>query len=139
MKSPGGGEITIHFTTSRYPGRIGALRKQVSNRGEMVRKGLLERVKGKKGTYRRVGDTPEQAPAHPLEDETDIGRLRILRTIPNPLPMRLPLGLARDDVDPNGMDFWFRIEKGCRFILVDKPKDADKLVAAARKQANGGK
>ena len=31
---------------------------------------------------------------------------------------------ARDDVDPNGMDFWFRIEKGCKFIPVEKPQDA---------------
>jgi hypothetical protein len=45
---------------------------------------------------------------------------------------------ARDDVDPNGMAFWFRIEKGCKFIPVEKPQDADKLVAQARKQAAGG-
>ena len=46
---------------------------------------------------------------------------------------------ARDDVNPNGMDFWFRIEKGCKFIPVDKPKNAGQLVAQARKEANGGK
>ncbi len=46
---------------------------------------------------------------------------------------------ARDDVDPNGMEFWFRIEKGCDFIPVEKPKNADSLVAKARKEANGGK
>jgi hypothetical protein len=46
---------------------------------------------------------------------------------------------ARDDVNPNGMDLWFHIEKGCRLIPVDKPGDANKLVAAARKEANGGK
>lgn len=42
---------------------------------------------------------------------------------------------ANDEVDPNGLDFWFRIEKGCKFVAVDKPGDADKLVAKARKQA----
>jgi hypothetical protein len=46
---------------------------------------------------------------------------------------------ANNDVDPNGMDFWFCIEKGCNFIPVDKPRDANGLVAAARKEANGGK
>jgi hypothetical protein len=286
-------------------------RKQVSNKlGRLKKEGLLMRIQGQKGTYRRAGDTPEQDPTHPLENEADNGRLRILRTIPKPLPMQLPLGLdqyvliypgdlivvagatnagktafflnlahlnwylfpvkyltselsdqrlsirlhdfcevhgtslddweqhvdfrsrnshfapalnpaclnvvdyleiyrdfheagipikeifrrqqgqpgvtfmgmqmkhgnshgrggaltmekpflyltidhfkerglnrlviekakdpARDDVDPNGMDFWFRIERGCRFIPVEKPRDADKLVAQARKQAAGG-
>jgi hypothetical protein len=42
---------------------------------------------------------------------------------------------ANDEVNPNGLDFWFRIEKGCKFVAVDKPRDADKLVAKARKQA----
>ena len=46
---------------------------------------------------------------------------------------------AREDIDPNGMDFWFRIEKGCKFIPVERPKNADKVVAQARKEANGGK
>ncbi|MFA4901309.1 MAG: hypothetical protein WC600_01050 [Desulfobaccales bacterium] len=289
-----------------------SLRKLVSNRlGRLEKKGLLERVNGKKGNYCRAGDKPGQTQTSPPEDQSDTGRLRILRTIPKPLSMRLPLGLeqyvliypgdlivvagatnagktgfflnlvqlnwdilpvkyltselsdvrlsirlhdfcevhgtslddweryvdfrvhdsnfapamnptglnvidyleiyqdfhevgipirdifkqqqgqsgvtfmglqmkhgnmlgrggaltmekpflyltldyfkerdlnrlviekakdpARDDVNPNGMDFWFRIEKGCRFIPVEKPKDADKLVATARKQANGGK
>jgi hypothetical protein len=287
-------------------------RKQSSNNlGRLAKKGLLERVNGKKGIFRRAGDTSDQAPTDPLEGEADNGRLRILRTIPKPLPMRIPLGLdqyaliypgdlivvagatnagktafflnlvrlnwhllpvkyltselsdmrlsirlhdfceehgtslddweqhvdfrsrasnfasvlnpvclnvidyleiykdfqeigvpireifkrqqgqpgvtfvglqmkhgnvlgrggalamekpflyltldnfkerglnrlviekakdpARDDVDPNGKDFWFRIEKGCRFIPVEKPRDADRLVSLARKQATGGK
>jgi hypothetical protein len=39
---------------------------------------------------------------------------------------------ARDDVNPNGMDFWFRIEKGCKFIPFEKPNNADSLVAKAK-------
>jgi hypothetical protein len=286
-------------------------RKRVSNKlGRLVKKGLLERVKGKKGIYCRAGDAPEQTITRPSKDEADNGRLSILRTIPKPIPMRLPLGLdeyvliypgdlivvagatnagktgfflnlvqlnwhllpvkymtselsdmrlsirlqdfcavhgtslddweqhvdfrsrasnfasvlnpaclnvidyleiyrdfqeigvpireifkrqqgqtgvtfvglqmkhgnvlgrggalamekpflyltldnfkerglnrlviekakdpARDDVDPNGMDFWFRIEKGCRFIAVERPRGADRLVSQARKQAAGG-
>lgn len=294
------------------PEEWASLRKRVSNRlGRLVNKGLLERVNGKTGIYCRAGYKPEQTQAYSPEDQSDNGRLRILRTIPKPLTMRLPLDLnqyvliypgdlivvagatnagktafflnlarlnwdlfpvkyltselsevrlgirlhdfcevhgtslddwdrhvdfrvrdsnfapamnpiglnlidyleiykdfqevgvpikaifkrqqgqtgvtflslqmkhgnifgrggaltmekpflyltldyfkerdlnrlviekakdpARDDVNPNGMDFWFRIEKGCQFIPVDKPRDADKLVAAARKEANGGR
>ncbi len=288
-------------------------RKQVSNSlGRLTKQGLLERVLGKKGTYCRPGalQEPKQAPSPPSEEDADIDKLRILRTIPRPLAMRLPLDLdhyvliypgdlivvagatnagktawllnlvhlnwdvlpikyltselsevrlsirlhdycevhgtlledwerhvdfrrrdsnfapalnptelnvvdyleiydfreaglpirdifkrqqgqpgvtfvglqmkhgnslgrggaltmekpflyltmdyfkeaglhrlviekakdpARDDVNPNGMDFWFRIEKGCDFIPVEKPKNADSVVAKARKEANGGK
>jgi hypothetical protein len=46
---------------------------------------------------------------------------------------------ARDDINPNGMDFWFRIELGCKFIPIEKPKDADRLVLDARKEAGIGK
>ena len=46
---------------------------------------------------------------------------------------------ARDDVDPNGKDFWFRIDQGSKFILEEKPKDATKLVEKARKEAGGGR
>jgi hypothetical protein len=73
-----------------------SLRKKVSNElGRLVRRGRLERVKGKKGVYCRPGEEPSQAPTYSLEEGADAGRLRILRTIPNPLPMRLPLGLER--------------------------------------------
>lgn len=57
----------------------------------------------------------------------------------NRLVIRKAKDPARDDVNPNGMDFWFRIEKGCKFIPVEKPKNADSLVAKARKEANGMK
>ena len=46
---------------------------------------------------------------------------------------------ANKDINPNGMDFWFRIEEGCKFVPVERPKDASKLIDKARKQANGGK
>jgi hypothetical protein len=71
-------------------------RKRVSNElGRLAKKGPLERVNGKKGAYCRAGDNPGQTPAYALEDELDNGKLRILRTIPEPLPMRLPLGLEQ--------------------------------------------
>lgn len=69
-------------------------RKKVSNvLGRMTKKKQLVRVRGKKGTYRRAGDEPDQVSSHPPEYETDNDSLKILRTIPKPLAMRLPLGL----------------------------------------------
>ena len=70
--------------------------KQVSNElGRLVKRGILVRVKGKKGVYSPFGCPPEQASSHQLEDKTGYGTLRILRVIPKPLPMRLPLDLER--------------------------------------------
>jgi hypothetical protein len=51
-------------------------RKQVSNKlGRLVKKGLLERVKGKKGTYRRSGTLPET-------DQTDVVGEKIVPETP---------------------------------------------------------
>jgi hypothetical protein len=42
---------------------------------------------------------------------------------------------ADDQRNPNGLDFWFEIRKGCEFVLKDRPSKAEKLVAKARERS----
>jgi len=46
---------------------------------------------------------------------------------------------ANDEINPNGMDFWFRIEKGCNFVHEKRPQNAKQLIKDARKQAGVGR
>jgi hypothetical protein len=84
---------SISPSSSATSGKWKALKKLISAILSRMAKKLLERITGKKGVYRRAGDTSEQAPTTPAEDATENGRLTILRSIPDPLPMQLPLGL----------------------------------------------
>jgi hypothetical protein len=71
------------------PEEWASLKKRVSNTlGRMV---MLVRVKN--GTYRRPAEASEYDLDISPEYEPDSGRLRILRVIPKPLPIRLPLDL----------------------------------------------
>ena len=111
MKSP---SISPHPAT---PEEWQPWRKQVSNNlGRLVKKGLLERVKGKKGIYRRAGNSPETDQADVVVDsiipETpqvdaafqkdrwlsfrEANRMRPPETPGEPLTINLPLELERE-------------------------------------------
>jgi hypothetical protein len=92
-------------------------RKRVSNKlGRLVKTGLLERVNGKKGIYRRAGDTPETDQADAIEESRTLAthqvdaegqraiwtvirdscRTDFFETSSEPLPLDLPIDLGND-------------------------------------------
>jgi hypothetical protein len=92
-------------------------RKRVSNKlGRLVKKGLLERVNGKKGIYRRPGTPPETDPAVVVDESTTLetnqvdaegqmaswlsfretNRMRLPEIPGEPLDIHLPLEIGRE-------------------------------------------
>jgi hypothetical protein len=92
-------------------------RKRVSNKlGRLVKKGLLDRVKGKKGIYRRAGYSPETSQTDVVEESRTFAthqgdaedqragwtalrescRTDFSETSSKPLPLDLPIDLGND-------------------------------------------